>query len=131
MAELPKWSINDLGVIFASKIHQQDALQYTFMEAVEAHNTNLVITPVVEEEKVPEKEVIEVTSIKPPISVIKVTKAEVNSVLSGMYSADGVRRWWTRPRRTLDDMSPTAMWEIEPERVIALFRTFWRDDSEE
>jgi hypothetical protein len=127
MAELPKWSINDLGVIFASKIHQQDALQYTFMEAVEAHNTNLVVAPVVE----PEKEVTEMVVVKPPISVMKVTKAEVNSVLSGMYSADGVRRWWYRPRRTLDDMSPTAMWEIEPERVIALFRTFWRDDEEE
>jgi hypothetical protein len=49
-------------------------------------------------------------------------RAFVNWCLDTSYNADGIERWWQRPRRQLDGFSPRAAWDIPKYRrkIVAL-----------
>ena len=45
---------------------------------------------------------------------------DINKVLEGAYTDDGIRRWWLRPRKQLDDKTPKEVFDTEPQRIVEL-----------
>jgi uncharacterized protein (DUF2384 family) len=43
---------------------------------------------------------------------------DINKVLEGAYTDDGIRRWWLRPRKQLDDKTPKEVFDTEPQRIV-------------
>ncbi len=42
--------------------------------------------------------------------------------IAGSYTPGGCERWWNRPRKHLDEKTPSEVWNEMPEQVIGLAR---------
>lgn len=48
------------------------------------------------------------------------TKQEINVILKGGWTRQGVEAWWDRPRYELRGLTPNQAWELDPEKVYEL-----------
>ena len=47
----------------------------------------------------------------------------INEILKGLYTEDGIKRWWLRPRKQLDDKAPQEVFDTDPQRVVELAKS--------
>lgn len=45
---------------------------------------------------------------------------EVNEILRGSWTTEGVLKWWHRKRFQIDYKTPLEVWETDPQRVYDL-----------
>ena len=111
---LPPWEMHDDGLITTSSLANERALLYIFVETAIAHNDNrlrdLLAENTINVEQFP-------TPDPNPQAAALPTKQEVNLLLSGAYNLVGIKRWWQRPRKSLDRKTPHEVWETDPQRV--------------
>lgn len=117
---LPPWEMHDDGLINTSGLANAKAMIYTFVEAALAHNDRILV-------ELLEKDTVETEQFPAPTpdpQLPPVTKHTVNQLIAGSFNAFGIQRWWNRKRAGFGWLTPEQMWEIDPQKVYDLAKTY-------